>query len=181
MWQSYIKISMVRGLIVFEKAEIEDVLEKFKDSKVSVSVAQKEIDKLFLVQKGFFKRLEDNLAIIVTDRISNETSEYLSTSAYLRRQRTLRKELIQKSNWVNFWLACPWLKAPTIEDIETIRSIPESRLEDYHRLICESLRQMDDRDLENSIEASILKSFYLLMTQKIKMRTDMKQPDSKPR
>jgi hypothetical protein len=166
---------------MFGKAEIEDVWEKFKDSQVSVSVAQKEIDKLFLVQKGFFKRLEDNLTIIVTDRISNETSEPLSTSAYLRKQRNMRKELIQKSNWVNFWLACPWLKAPTIEDIETIRSLPESRLRDYHMLIRESLKQLVNRDLEKSMAASILKSFNLLMTQEIKLRTDPKRSDSRGR
>jgi len=166
---------------MFEKAEIEDVWEKFKDSQVSVSVAQKEIDKLFLVQKGFFKRLEDNLTIIVTDRISKETSEPLSTSAYLLRQRNVRKALIQKSNWVNFWLACPWLNAPTIEDIETIRSLSESRLRDYHKLIRESLRQMVNRDLEKSMEASILKSFDLLMTQEMKLRTDMKRSDSRGR
>jgi hypothetical protein len=164
---------------MFEKADIEDVWEKFKHNQVSVSKAQKEIDKLFLAQKGFFKRLEDNLTMIVTDRISNETNEYLSTSAYLRRQRTVRKELIQKSNWVSFWLACPWLKAPTIEDIETAHSLSEGRLRDYHRLICESLRQMDNRDYETSIEASILKSYYLVMTHEIKMRTDIKQPNSK--
>lgn len=166
---------------MFEKADIEDVWEKFKDSQLSVSVVQKEIDKLFLVQKGFFKRLEDNLTIIVTDRISNETSEYLSTSVYLRRRRSVRKELIQKSNWVNFWLACPWLNAPTIEDIETIRSLSESRLRDYYKLIRESLRQLVNRDLGNSMESSILKSFYLLMTQEIKLRTDMKRSDSRGR
>jgi hypothetical protein len=141
---------------MFEKADLEDVWEKFKDSQVSVSKAQKLIDKLFLVQKGFFKRLEDNLTIIVTDRISIETSEYLSTSAYLRKRRNVRKELIQRSNWVSFWLACAWLNAPTIEDIETIRSLSESRLRDYYKLIRESLSQMVSRDLGNSMEASIV-------------------------
>jgi hypothetical protein len=166
---------------MFEKADIEDVWKKFKDSQVPFSEAQKEIDKLFLVQKGFFKRIEDNLTITVTDRISNEANEYLSTSAYLRRQRSVRKELIQKSNWVNFWLSCPWLRAPTIEDIETIRSLSGSRLRDYHNLIRESLRQLVNRSLEKSMEASILKSYYLLMAQEMKLRTDIKQSDSRGR
>jgi hypothetical protein len=85
------------------------------------------------------------LTIIVTDRISIETSEYLGTSAYLRKRRNVRKELIQRSNRVIFWLACPWLNAPTIEDIETIRSLSESRLRDYYKLIRESLSQMISR------------------------------------
>jgi hypothetical protein len=166
---------------VFEKVDSEHVWEEFRDNQVSISKAQKEINKLFLVQKGFFKRLEDNLTSIVTERISNETSERLSTAAYLRRQRNLRKELIQKLNWVNFWLSCPWLNAPTIEDIETIRSLPESRLADYLKLIRESLRQFSKRDLSKSMEASILKSYYLLLAQEMRLKTDMKRSGSRGR
>lgn len=38
---------------MFEKADIETIWEKFKDSQVSVSKVQEEIDRLFLVQTGF--------------------------------------------------------------------------------------------------------------------------------
>ena len=165
---------------MFEKGGSERVWEEFRDNQVSISKAQKEIDKIFLVQKGFFKRLEDNLTSIVTERISNETSKRLSTTAYLRRQRNVRKELIQKINWVNFWLACPWLNAPTIEDIETIRSLPESRLRDYHKLIRESLRQLANHDSGTSMEASVLKSYYYLVSREVRLKT-VKRPDSRGR
>jgi hypothetical protein len=166
---------------MLENADIENVWKKFKDGQLSLSKAQKEIDKLFLVQKGFFKRLEDNLTRIVTERISNQTSGYLNASAYLCKLRQLERELIQNSNWVNFWLACPWLKAPTSEDIETIHSLSDGRLRDYYMLIRESLRQLANNGLENSMEASILNSFYLLMKQEMKLRTGKRQVVSRRR
>lgn len=163
---------------MFEKANIEKIWEQFKDKQLSLSGVQKEIDKLFLVQKGFFKRLEDNLTITVNDRIYSETQGYLRTTAYLGKLKDTRKELIQESNWVDFWLSCPWLSAPTSEDVKAARLLSDSQLMDYKILFHESLIQMRESNLGNCLEASLLKSYFLLASLELKARKEIKKMNS---
>jgi len=144
------------------KSEI--IWDKWRNGEKTYQETIKELYKLFPEPKGFFECLERELVVMTN---SNIFSKPQNIQAYFLKRQNVRNDLIQDSNWVQFWQTCEFLKDPKTEDYEALKTLDSHILANYHILICLALKQFIESDLEDSTEAFTLYQYYRLLKEKI--------------
>lgn len=153
------------------EAKAEKIWDLWREGKISHDEVQTRLDnELFPSAKGFFKALEHELLCMVNNNIFSKPD---SIEAYFNKLEKVRHTLLISSNWVQFWQTCGFLENPKTEDIKSLKILTSDLLADYHVLICVSLKQFIESDLENSSEAHVLYQYYRLLKQEINSRADM--------
>lgn len=162
----------------FEK-ESEEIWKRWEKGELTHEQVQRELDLIVGVQpKGFFVKLEDNLRGLINQEFPDKTKETLHALEYFKRRDEAKKKLIKSINWSSFWqFHANMLNAPSNKELEHLKQMSNHQLADYFKLVCISLKQLVNNNLEHSEQAQILHEYYKLIKNEINSRGFVKLPE----
>lgn len=124
---------------------------------------------------GFFGELGLYLLGLVNAKFSDKMKlEYPTQSAYFQKRAEIEKELILNGvNWYSYFENCEFLKEPTREDAEFVKTLSNGDLLDMLVVVGKGLRGFVDAYEEEDVHCEMLHDFYLLLKREIKLRPNL--------
>lgn len=151
------------------------IQDRLKHKEISLEEYHQECDKIFGIKKGFFVNLKSELENLASNQISMKSRDWLTSNRYLNLLAKKIDETIENYDWVEFWLRYKGLHMPLDEDLETLKHLGNYQLANIHEVLCYSLKQQSDNDLEYEETAQILHEYYKLTKNEINSRESMPQ------
>jgi len=156
----------------------EAIWDLWRKGEISHSEVQKELDLIVGVQpKGFFVKLADNLRVLVEGKIPIQYRETFSYEEIASKRDEVRAKIIEKTNWSSFWqFHKDMLTNPTQNELEHLKQMSNHELIDFFKLVCLSLKQLINNNLENDTITQTLHGYYKMIKKEINSRDMCKLP-----
>ena len=153
------------------------VWDEWRRNEITHEELQRELDPIVGVQpKGFFVKLADNLRVLVEGKIPIQYRETFSYEEIASKRDEVRAKIIEKTNWSSFWqFHKDMLTNPTQNELEHLKQMSNHELIDFFKLVCLSLKQLINNNLESSEIAQNLHGYYKLIKKEINSRPRMPQ------
>jgi len=124
---------------------------------------------------GFFGEIALYLLGQVNAKISDKMKlEYPTLHAYAHKRCEIETDLIKNGiNWHSFFETCEFMRKPTKEDKDFIKTLSNQDLLDMLIIMNLALRGYVDSYEEKSENCQILHEFYLLLKEEIALRPNL--------
>jgi len=160
------------------ESKASEIWDRWRRNEISHEEVQLELDKILGSNpKGFFVKLGTNLRGLINQQFPDKTKEALHVNEYFERRDKAREKLITSTNWASYWqFNSNMLNAPSSDETEHLKQMSNHELIDYFKLVCLSLKQLVNNNLERSEQARILHAYYLMIKNQINSRDMCKLP-----
>jgi len=124
---------------------------------------------------GFFGEIGQYLVEMVTGKFSDKMRlENPTVKMYVHKRSEIERDLIRNGiNWHSFFESCDFMRLPTEEDKEFVKTLSNGDLLDMLHIMILALKGYIDAFEETSLNCEILHEFYLLLKKEIELRPNL--------
>jgi hypothetical protein len=121
---------------------------------------------------GFFGEIGLYLMGLVNGKISDKMKlEYATVRAYSQKKTEIEKDLIKNGvNWYSFFETCDFIKKPSQEDLEFIKTLSNQDLLDMLIILGLAMKGYIDAYEDKNSNCLLIHEFYLLLKKEIELR-----------